>query len=208
MEKYLAYWKRNLYLGFRRAKDWLGVRGMLIDAAISTVLALWYSNSQTEDQGIIVPLVLWFVLVMAIFGMVGCVFTFLIVPYQDKMKQTSIISKLRKRRRHPPELTKLSKLRTDGVVKRNYGESITDISLLPSWIQDYEHWNDEVKALIEKLAPAEVDQIGTLDKFTMKISPTDLSFDHSKYISMFSEKLTRLYKFIHDYSLSHYGKVK
>jgi len=105
--------------------------------------------------------------------------------------------------KEPAELEELSMIRKEGVELRNFGNNqVKDNDAVLSWIKDYSIWDKKMIDKVKELSKAEAGQLETLDRFMLQQRLSDVNFEHSKYLSMLNEKLTRLYNFIHDYSLS------
>jgi hypothetical protein len=94
----------------------------------------------------------------------------------------------------------------EGVAVRNSAYYFKTIHEVDNFIKYYEDWNKKMLSIVEKLSPAGASTLKILDKFPLTKRPEDVNSDHSKYLSMFSEKLTRLFEFINDYTLAYHSK--
>jgi hypothetical protein len=109
-------------------------------------------------------------------------------------------------RKEPPELKQLGAIRKEGVGIRNKAYSVTTQQEVEQFIKEYDEWNNRMLLLVKKLSPAMASDLEILDTFSLTIRPTDVNDAHSKYLSILSEKLTRLSQFITTFTLAYHNK--
>jgi hypothetical protein len=109
-------------------------------------------------------------------------------------------------RKEPTELKKLGDIRKDGVAKRNSAFGITTEKEVEQFINDHDQWVRMMLSEVKKLSPAMASELEILDTFPIIALPKVVNDKHSKYLSMFSERLHRLDMFILNLTLEYHRK--
>jgi hypothetical protein len=113
-------------------------------------------------------------------------------PAEMNYKKDQIIRELRKKFKESPEIYVLAKLRTEGVALRNFGASLTDLTTLPSWIEQYQEWDGKVLNMLSKLSKGKAEWFRTLNRLPRYQFSNTLNSEHVRYLGIFEEKLKRL----------------
>lgn len=198
-KKIRDYWKNNLTLGIQRAWEWMGVRGIIIDAIVSLIAGLLIAQTNENRLSVVQTIGITIAIALGIYILLVIVFVIFIVPYQEDQRLERIVSNYKKKGKEPPELQKLAELRTEGVKLRNFGTGIKDPSTLSKWIKDYIEWDKTVIKTLSKLSKAQAGWFTTLDRMPLNVFPTTLNSEHSRYLNIFEEKLKRLDKVLRSY---------
>ncbi len=120
-------------------------------------------------------------------------------PAEMNFKKDQTIRRLRKNSKEPPGIAELARLRTEGVALRNSGESLTDSATLPSWIEDYRQWEDQVLKTLGKLSKGKSEWLKTLNRLPPYEFSHTLNSEHTRYLRVFEEKLKRLESILGQY---------
>jgi hypothetical protein len=191
---FTGYWKRILLLGAQRSWKWLGVSGKILNVAVGLIVGVLLGQKDIIRISLItIGIVggLYLILVM--------IFAFFIVPFQENNKLAKTISRLKSRRKEPPALLELTKLRKAGIELRNSGISLSSPAELDSWLNEFETWNVQVLKLIRKLSKVRAGIIETLGNLPRGGYPNAINDVHRLKLNVFDEKLKRLQTFLEEY---------
>ena len=102
----------------------------------------------------------------------------------------------------PPELIKLSELRTRGVAIRNEGTSLLSPESVDKWVQKYYGWENEILENLVALSPTKAELWRTLDLYQEVQLSNAVNAKHVKFMGIFIAKLKRLKDDIEEISTS------
>lgn len=99
----------------------------------------------------------------------------------------------------PPELLKLTEMRTTGIKLRSKIEKLKTKKDVKHFIKEYHEWEQEMLRLVEKLSPSSKESIAHIRDFPILEFPHDVNINHSKHRGIIVTKLTMLENFLADY---------
>lgn len=93
-------------------------------------------------------------------------------------------------------LSRLARLRTEGVALRNQAMRLEGQKVISQWFGEYREWHDRVMDQISKLSPAQAEVFQTLDWVRIRQLPDDLPAELQHYINLLSDEIENLKKLI------------
>ena len=99
----------------------------------------------------------------------------------------------------PPELLKLTEMRTKGIKLRSEIERLKTKKDVKRFVKKYHTWEQEMLELVEKLSPSSKESIAHVRNFPIIELPHDVNKAQSQHRGLIETKLALLESFLRDY---------